>query len=191
MRRVFAEGDQAGKWRYQCAYAADIYAEQQAFIISRKFGKQDSRRHVADKLAGEHGKQKCIFREDFRDRFPYDGNAGCVSRKNKEKHKSEQQCVIHVFQRFFIQQKKRGDNYGKPDIIWNDAEYHNDSQREKGKIYAKAFFIKRRLFARKGKRLFFNENHAAKNDRAYGKKKGRQHDQGKFARGDIEFSVQI
>ena len=58
---VFPEGDQAGKRGDQRAYTANVHAQQKLLVVGGKLRKQDRRRHIADDLAGGHGKQQCAL----------------------------------------------------------------------------------------------------------------------------------
>ena len=58
--RKFAEGDQAGKRRNECADAADIDAHEQITVIFGKLREQNRRGNVGNELAGNHGRDQRI-----------------------------------------------------------------------------------------------------------------------------------
>ena len=58
---TFPTLQQAGKGCDQRTHTADIHTQQQLPVILRKLAQQNGRRHIADKLAGQNGKQQCAF----------------------------------------------------------------------------------------------------------------------------------
>ena len=83
-RGIFAEGYKRGERCYKRACAAYIYAEQKLAVVSREIGKENSRGHVAYKLAGKRREHHRVHAEQVREKVAYGIYARHIAGKDKE-----------------------------------------------------------------------------------------------------------
>ena len=81
---VFSEGDKARQRGDERSHAADVYPEQQRFVIAGKLRQQNRRRHVADTLARKCGYEQSIFLHEPVQQFFYRRNTSHISCEDKE-----------------------------------------------------------------------------------------------------------
>ena len=92
---VFLKCYKACKRGNESTRAADVYTEQELFIIIRKLREQYCRGDVADKLAGEGGEYERILLKKVGKEASNRLNSRHISRENKEENEGQKKAVVN------------------------------------------------------------------------------------------------
>ena len=91
------EGNQTGHGSDQGSKSAYIRPQNQLSILICKTRQKQCRRNVTNHLAGKHCNQHLMSFQGIHNHISEGWNSSQISYKHKEKHKSKQEGVIHIF----------------------------------------------------------------------------------------------
>ena len=125
---VGIERNEACKRRDGRAQPADIHGDEQARIISRKFGQKHGGRHVGYDLTGQDAERERVERDERAEKAFDRGDTRHISRKDKKRTKGEKQRVVHMQNRAEIEKNQRRRHRQQSPVIGKNAE--NDEHRQ-------------------------------------------------------------
>ena len=128
-------GNQAGHGCNQGPQTAQVHTYQQIPSIFGEFRQKQSRRHITDRLAGHNTNHNFIACNQTSQNFTDQRNAAHVPYKYEEKHKGQNQTVVHPREDVPVDDKNRSHDKQQHCKPVEESQYRSDGHQKQGCVH--------------------------------------------------------